>query len=190
MECHSPHVTQDKSIVGITPLVPEETMAPSSELKEKGVLPRSEGDVGSTITPEVKGLVVTPESPMGTPIPLERTNGVTGEPIGLALVPCVDECLESRVQVDGDIVAPLVSLPPIADWILPKVNEIQSFVEISHGGCEDQFNELITVIEPSRTLEIKSSFKKSRELQRLFSTINYDAKGGSSTRGKSKGKVL
>ncbi|KAF5450009.1 hypothetical protein F2P56_030394 [Juglans regia] len=125
MECHSPHVTQDRLIVGITPLVPEETMAPSLELKEKGVLPRSKGDVGSAIIPEVKELVVTPESPMGTPIPLERTNGVTGEPIGLALVPCVEECLESGVQVDGDIVAPLLSLPPIADWILPKVNEIQ-----------------------------------------------------------------
>ncbi|XP_041009938.1 uncharacterized protein LOC121254039 [Juglans microcarpa x Juglans regia] len=173
MECHSPRVTQDRS-----------------ELKEKGVLPRSEGDVGSAITLEVKGLVVTSESPIGTQIPLERTNGVTGESMGLALVPCVEECLESGVQVDGDIVAPLVSLPLIADWILPKVNEIQQFVGISHGGCEDQFNELIIVIEASRTLETKSSFKKSRELQRLFSTINYDTKGGSSTRGKSKGRVL
>ena len=145
-------------------------MAPLSELS---VLSRFEGDVGSAITPEVKGLAVTPESPMG-----------------LALVPCVEECLESGVQVDGDIVAPLVSLPPIADWILPKVNEIQQFVGISHGGCEDQFNELITAIEASRTLETKSSFKKSRELQRLFSAINYDAKGGSSTRGKSKWRAL
>ncbi|KAF5477619.1 hypothetical protein F2P56_004239 [Juglans regia] len=190
MECHSPRVTQDRSIVGITPLVPEETMTPSLELKEKGVLPRSEGDVGSAIIPEVKGLIVTPESPMGTPIPLERTNGVTREPMGLELVPCVEDCLKSGVQVDGDIVAPQVSLPPIADWILPKVNEIQQFVGISQGGCEDKFNELITTIEASRTLETKSSFKKSRELQRLFSIINYDAKGGSSTRGKFKGRVL
>ncbi|KAF5454839.1 hypothetical protein F2P56_024474 [Juglans regia] len=35
MERHSPRVTQDRSIVGITPLVPEETMAPSLVLKEK-----------------------------------------------------------------------------------------------------------------------------------------------------------
>ena len=113
MECHSPRVTQDRSIVGITPLVPEETMAPSSELKENYVLPRSEGDVGSAIIPEVKGLIVTPKSSMGTPVPLERTNGVIGEPMGLELVPCVEDCLKSGVQVDGDIVAPLVSLPPI-----------------------------------------------------------------------------
>ncbi|KAF5459839.1 hypothetical protein F2P56_019753 [Juglans regia] len=193
MECHSPQVTHDRLIVDIKPLVPKEIMAPSSELKENGVLPKSEGDVrpvevvhkGSL---EVKGLDV---------IPLERTNGVAKEVwdlnMGLASVSCVKECLESGVQLDtgsGDNVASLVSLPPIADWILPKVNEIQQFVGISHGGCEDQFKELITAIEASHALETKSSFKKSRELQRLSWAINYNAKGGSSTRGKFKGRAL
>ncbi|KAF5475511.1 hypothetical protein F2P56_007311 [Juglans regia] len=166
IECRSPQVTS----------VPEETMAPSSKLKENGVIPL------------VKGLDV---------IPLERTNGVAEEVqdlnMDLVLVPCVKECLELGMQLDtvsGDIVAPLVSLPPIADWILPKVNEIQQFVGISHGGCEDQFKELIIAIETSHTLETKSSFKKSWELHRLFSAINYDAKGGSSTRGKFKGRAL
>ncbi|KAF5451101.1 hypothetical protein F2P56_031397 [Juglans regia] len=92
--------------------------------------------------------------------------------------------------VSGDIVALLISLPPIVDWIMPKVNEIQQFMRISHGGCEDQFKELITAIEASHVLETKSSFKKSRELHRLFLGINYDAKGGSSSRGKSKGRAL
>ena len=130
---------------------------------------------------------------MGTLILLERVNGVVGESMSLALVPCVEEFLESGVQLDTvsrDNVAPLVSLPPIVDWILSKVNEIQQFVGISYGGCENQFKELITAIEASFMLETKSSFKKSRELQRLSWAINYDAKGGSSSRGKSKGRAL
>lgn len=59
MKCHSPQVT----------FVPEETMAPSSELKENGVIPLVKGpaEVAHKGSPEVKGLDV---------IPLERTNGV------------------------------------------------------------------------------------------------------------------
>ncbi|KAF5465736.1 hypothetical protein F2P56_015715 [Juglans regia] len=62
MECHSPQVTS----------VLEETMAPSSELKEKGLRPLVKGpaEVAHEGSPEVKGLDA---------IPLERTNGVAEE---------------------------------------------------------------------------------------------------------------
>ncbi|XP_041008135.1 uncharacterized protein LOC121252509 [Juglans microcarpa x Juglans regia] len=122
MECPSPQVTQERPIVGVTPLVnvlPEKTMAPTSKLKENGVTPRSEGDVGSIEvahkgSPEVKGLAANSESPMVTiTLPLESTNGVVEEvrdlTIGLSLVPCEDKCLGPGVQlgtVSGEDVVP------------------------------------------------------------------------------------
>ncbi|KAF5471823.1 hypothetical protein F2P56_008589 [Juglans regia] len=94
MECHSPQVTS----------VFEENMAPSSELKENGVKPLVTGpaEVAYKGSPEVKGLDV---------IPLERTNGVSEEVLDLNM----DLALVQVDTVSGDIVAPLVSLPPIPD---------------------------------------------------------------------------
>ncbi|KAF5469001.1 hypothetical protein F2P56_013106 [Juglans regia] len=116
----------------------------------------------------------------------------------LLVVPCEEECLGSGVQlgtVSGDNVVPLVSLPlnnivgSPSDWFLHKVNKIQHIVGLTHGGCEDQFKALLIAIKASHSLETKSSFKKSMKLKRISWAINYDAKGGSSSRGKTKGRA-
>ncbi|XP_041000606.1 uncharacterized protein LOC121246496 [Juglans microcarpa x Juglans regia] len=125
------------------------------------------------------------------------------EIIDLSLVSRVGEGLESGVQsgtMAGDNVVPLVSLPPIndiagltSDWILNKDNGFLQTLGLSYGEegeYEDQFKILLTAIEASHTLETKSKFKKSRELKNLSWAINYDVKGGSSSRGMAKGRAL
>ncbi|KAF5474372.1 hypothetical protein F2P56_006276 [Juglans regia] len=155
--------------------------------RDHGVTPRSKVgsvEVAHTRSPEVKGLAANPESPM------ESTNGVVEEAWdlnkGLLLVPFGT----TSGTMSGEDVVPLVSLPPLnnidgssSDWVSQKVNEIQHIVGISHGGCENQFKALLIAIEVSHSRDTKSSFKKSRELKRLSCAINYDAKGGSSSRG-------
>ncbi|KAF5442000.1 hypothetical protein F2P56_037022 [Juglans regia] len=126
-------------------------------------------------------------------IPVEQPFGEK-EIIDLSLVPCVGEGLESGVQsgtVARDNVVLLVSLPSIndiagstADWILNKDNAFLQTLGLSYGEqgeYEDEFKALLTAIETSHTLETKSKFKKSRELNNLSWTINYDTKGASSS---------
>ncbi|KAF5449702.1 hypothetical protein F2P56_030119 [Juglans regia] len=146
---------------------------------------------------------------------LEDVNGATEgdnnhidveQPFGendLSLVPRVGQGLGSRVQsgtMAGDNVVSLVSLPPIndiagliLDWILNKDNMFLQTLGLSYGELreyEDQFKTLFTAIEASHALETKSKFKKSRELKNLSWAINYDAKGGRSSRGKGKRRAL
>ncbi|KAF5481648.1 hypothetical protein F2P56_002285 [Juglans regia] len=126
-----------------------------------------------------------------------------GEGSELALVPHVEEGLESGAHsstVAGDNVVPLIYLPPIndiagstSDWILNEDNGFLQTLGLSYGEqgeYEDQFKTLLTAIKTSHALEIKSKFKKSRELKNLSWAINYDTKEGSSSRGKGKGRAL
>jgi hypothetical protein len=62
-------------------------------------------------------------------------------------------------------------------------------------GYEKQFMALLTIIEERHCLEDSVSLYKlgnkgSRELRRLECSINYDAKGKSSSRGKGKDRGL
>lgn len=69
---------------------------------------------------------------------------------------------------------------------MDKVNEIQKSVEITIDGSEDQFKVLQTAIEAGHVVGAESSSKKIRKLKRLTWAINYDAKGGSLSQGRTK----
>jgi len=78
---------------------------------------------------------------------------------------------------------------------LQSVQKIYRIVGISCMGHEEQFMALLIVIEECHHLEDLTSLSKlgnigNMELRRLECSINYDAKGESSSRGKGKDKGL
>lgn len=62
------------------------------------------------------------------------------------------------------------------EWVLRKVDEIRSLMEIYYEGYEEQFRALLTSIEASHTDLGKSASKKDKELNRLECTINNHSK--------------
>jgi hypothetical protein len=90
--------------------------------------------------------------------------------------------------------------PPVAlgdsgysDWALHCVKDFCPIVGISCEGHEEQTLALLTAIEEEHWHEEMSSlsnFKGCRELRNLEYSINYNARGESSCRGKSKACVF
>ncbi|KAF5466945.1 hypothetical protein F2P56_016823 [Juglans regia] len=72
------------------------------------------------------------------------------------------------------------------DWVLKKVEELQSCMGISCKGYEEQFKALIIAIEAGQH---GTGLKRNRELKRLTWSINYDGKEGSASRTRNKGRA-
>jgi hypothetical protein len=84
-----------------------------------------------------------------------------------------------------------------SDWVIQKVKTCH-VVGLSCEGFEAKMMALFTAIEASRQHIVLTSSPRSlsqtlnrghRELNRIACSINYDNKGGHSSRGKKKGGV-
>lgn len=85
-----------------------------------------------------------------------------------------------------------------SDWVIQKVKTFCHVAGLSCEGFEDKMMALFTAIEASRQHIVLTSSPSSlsqslnrghRELKRLACSINYDHKGGHSSKGKKRGGV-
>lgn len=82
-----------------------------------------------------------------------------------------------------------------SEWVLQKVMGVCHQVGLSCEGFEGELMALFTTIEACRHQRELASNSKSvnrgkRELKRLVSSIYYDSRGGSSSRGRANGRAV
>jgi hypothetical protein len=92
-------------------------------------------------------------------------------------------------------VPPLNAYSPVSegegysDWVLQHANDIYPIVGMTYMGHKLQLLAWLTCIEGDRRNGDGSS-KAKREIKNLASSINYDAKGSCSNRGKKRDRAL
>ncbi|KAF5467994.1 hypothetical protein F2P56_012192 [Juglans regia] len=92
-------------------------------------------------------------------------------------------------EPEGEDPSPISIMHPLpTDWVVKKVEELQSCVGISCEGYADQFRAQLIAIEVGHYQQ-GAGPKRSRELKRLNWSINYDGKEGSASRGRNKGRA-
>jgi hypothetical protein len=105
---------------------------------------------------------------------------------------CVRDISETAVeQCAAEEVQEVVPLTMISgrEWLLDKVKELCQVWGMSYEGCEEELKALYHKIEGNRRKvncpagsPARSTFKGSRELRGLHSSVNYDGKMGFATR--------
>ncbi|XP_042970967.1 uncharacterized protein LOC122303308 isoform X3 [Carya illinoinensis] len=111
---------------------------------------------------------------------------VEGEGNLVLFEPC-DSATEGEEDIEADPTPISMVTPSLSDdWLLKKIEDLQSCLGISCVGYEEQFKALIIAIEAGQQGSVS---KRERELRRLSWSINYDSKEGSASRGRNKGRV-
>ncbi|XP_041007460.1 uncharacterized protein LOC121252060 [Juglans microcarpa x Juglans regia] len=115
----------------------------------------------------------------------ELAHGDEGEGMLTLFDPC--KYSSEGEEAVGEDPTPLSMVPPSisSDWVLKKVEELQSCMGISCVRYEEQFKALIIAIEADQH---GVGSRRDRELKRLMWSINYDGKEGSASRGRNKGR--
>lgn len=124
------------------------------------------------------------------------------EPVSDSM-PCLDVDLYSRKE--AMLCTPLSTCPPTmfgkticlgwgySYWVLQRPKEIHRVIGILCERYEEQLMAILIAIEESRSQKGSTSNSKLvdrgiSELKRSACSINYDSKGGSSRRGRGKGR--
>jgi len=80
------------------------------------------------------------------------------------------------------------------NWVLQMLEEFSHFVGLSCDGFEGRLSSLFSDIIANHDAKVASSRLKVgkkgvREINSLVSSINYDARNGSASRGRNKGRA-
>jgi len=114
-----------------------------------------------------------------------------------------DLCDMAKMEGEASMgrVPPLNTYSPISgglsgyfDWVIQCANEIYPIVGISYVGHKQQLLALLTFLEEERRNEevgalLSGGAKGKREVKNLESSVNYDARGSCSIRGKRWGVI-
>jgi len=87
----------------------------------------------------------------------------------------------------------LGGLSEYSDWVIQCANEIYPIVGILYVGHKLQLLALLTFLEEERRSEelgalLSGDTKGKREVKNMESSVNYDARGSCSNRGKRKAR--
>jgi hypothetical protein len=111
-------------------------------------------------------------------------------------------CVSAELEGDAGRVSPLNTYSTTSgifsgysDWVIQCANVIYPIVGISYEGHKLQLLALLTYLEAERCNEVVGAMsgcgtKGKREVENLKCSINYDARGSCSSRGRRKARGL